>query len=68
MKSRSWHDWYEAQSDMDAVHCKLRLTHGEAGNPENPTLACQHSYDAGICEGERRAAERLAKLLRGERP
>lgn len=67
MNNQSWHDWYEAQADMDAQHCKRRLTHGEAGNPENPVIACQHSYDAGVREGERRAVERISKLLRGER-
>ena len=60
-------EWIDAQADEQARECKRRLEAGEAKYSKNPWFAVMEAWDAGVREGERRAAERLGRLVRGER-
>lgn len=58
----TWYEWI-ASDRPDAQGCQSRLTHGEAGNPENPAIAAHLAYDAGVRAGLQLAAERLTTVI-----
>lgn len=64
-KILTWYEW-SVSDQPDAREYRIRLTHGEAGNPENPAFASQLAYDAGMRAGLQLAAQRITRVVAGQ--